>query len=259
MIEQWSRAGHDLSALPLAERYPGLPTYAIPTARSSELRLFAAGSYDPDSTASLVIEQSTKDGRYKTGVWSNPDYLAARLPDPQAVGLGLGQPLAPLKNAHLALLSVAGIANRAVLTGLDGRRVIIKGYARKIPVLKQEENEEEIIERVTDTFESSLWCIDLETGGLLRIETGVASPLPFNVQYESMELSSFLDNFGASLAEQVALANPPRYESEHQLPWLGPSLQLLKRQPLGKQREVIAAIVNALINPSAALNQDQLL
>ena len=259
LIEQWSRAGHDLLALPLAEHCPDVPTYAIPAARSSELRLFAAGSYDPDHTASLVIEQSTKDGRYKTGVWANPDYLAARLPDPKAVGLGLGQPLAPLKNAHLALLSVAGIANRAVLTGCDGRRVIIKGYARKIPVLKQEENEEEIIERITDTFESSLWCLDLETGGLLRIETGVTSPIPFGVQYETMSLSHFLDNFGASLAEQVARANPPRYEGEHQLPWLGPSLQLLKRQPLGKQREIIAAIVNALINPSTALHQDLLL
>ncbi|HEX3640366.1 MAG TPA: DUF6094 domain-containing protein, partial [Ktedonobacteraceae bacterium] len=259
LIEQWARVGRDLSPLPLAERHPDLPIYTIPMARSTELRLFATGSYDPDSTASLVVEQSANDGRSKTGVWANPEYLAARFPDPKAAGLGLGQPMAPLKNAHLALLSVAGIANRAVLTGTDGRQVMIKGYARKIPVFQRHENEEEIIERTTDTFESSLWCIDLQTGELIRVETGITSAVPFGVPYESMSLSRFLDQFGASLAEQVAEANPPRYAGEHQLPWLGPCLQLLKRQPLGKQREIIAAIVNALINPSAATDGDQLL
>ncbi len=255
-IQSWAAAGSDLPILPLHERIPTAPDYSIPAARSPELRHFFNGNYDPDRTANLVLEQTNASGRYKTGLWSNQEYLAARLPDPSSMGLGLGQPLAPLKKAHLAVLSVAGIANRAVLTSEDGQQqVIVKGTVRKVPVVEQYEDDKEIIERVTDTFESSLWGINLQSGTLIRVLTGQTSGVPRGVEYEPVPLGDFLTQFGASLAEQVDQANPPRYTGEDQLPWIRKALPLLKRQPLGKQREIIAAHVNALLRPATQAQQ----
>jgi|GEM_PF-1002921 len=255
-IHEWASLGGDLCSLPLDLRLPNLPTYFLPRAKTAELRHFSAGSYDPDATAALVLHHSEKTQRYQTGVWANAEYLAARFPDPKAVGFGLGTPMAPLKNAHLAVLSVAGIANRAVLESSDGRRVIVKGYSRKVPVYSCREDEEEIVEKVTDTFETALWCIDLQTGGLIRVETGQKNSLPFPVEYESMSLPSFLDQFGVSLTQQVAQANPPRYEGEESLPWVQDGFKLLKRQPLGKQREVILANVQGFVKTAG--NKDLL-
>ena len=255
-IQSWAAAGSDLPILPLHERIPTVPDYSIPAARSPELRHFFNGNYDPDRTANLVLEQTNASGRYKTGLWSNQEYLAARLPDPSSMGLGLGQPLAPLKKAHLAVLSVAGIANRAILTSEDGQQqVIVKGTVRKVPVVEQYEDDKEIIERVTDTFESSLWGINLQSGTLIRVLTGQTSGVPRGVEYEPVPLGDFLTQFGASLAEQVDQANPPRYTGEDQLPWIRKALPLLKRQPLGKQREIIAAHVNALLRPATQAQQ----
>ena len=259
MIQAWATAGSTLRSLPLDKRLMDVPTSHIPNARSSELRHFLSGFYDPDATASLVSHVSLKTQRYKTGVWANGDYLAARLPDPKAAGFGIGTPMAPLKNAHLAVLSVAGIANRAVLEGKDGRRVIVKGYSRKVPVYSKYEDEEEIVEKLTDTFETALWCIDLETGGLIQVNTGKATRSPFAVEYESLSLSAFLDNFGVSLTQQVAQANPPRYEGEASLPWVHDALKLLKRQPLGRQRETILAHVQGFLRPASLATEEEVL
>ncbi len=248
-IQSWAAAGATLPSLPLEGRPASLPLYTIPSARSTELRLFLAGSHNPDATASLLSQLSTKTQRYKTGVWANGDYLAARFPDPKAMDMGIGTPLAPLKNAHLAVLSVAGIANRAVLEGKDGRQVIVKGYSRKVPVYSKYEDSEEIVERLTDTFETALWCIDLATGGLIRVETGKTSSPPFAVEYETLSLVAFLDNFGASLTQQVAAANPPRYAGAWQLPWSPQAFALIKRKPLGRQHDMIQATVHGMVNP----------
>ncbi len=197
----------------------------------------------------LVGQVIPKTQRPATGVWANADYLAARVPDSKAVGFGIGTPMAPLKNAHLAVLSVAGIANRAVLEGKDGRRVIVKGYSRKVPLYSRTEDEDEIVEKTTDAFETAMWCTDLETGRLIRVETGKASSAGFDVEFESMSLVSFLDTFGSSLTQQVAASNPSRYAGgEQQLPWSSAAFALIKRTPLGKQREMIHAIVNGLVN-----------
>ncbi|GHO59191.1 DUF6094 domain-containing protein [Ktedonobacter robiniae] len=261
MIEAWGSAGRHLRALPLDERTEALQTYAIPQGKARTTLRFRAGTYTPERTANALYEQQGEKATrghgvareqpslsMKTGVWANADYLATRCPDPKAIGLGIGTPMAPLKNAHLAVLSVAGIANRAILTGKDGRRVIVKGSSRKVPISHQYETEDQVVERVTDTFETALWCIDLETGAFIRVETGKSSPLPFKANYETLSLADFLDNFGASLSEQVAQANPPRYEGEHQVPWLSEGLTQLKRRPIGKQREVIASTVHSLVN-----------
>ena len=259
VIEGWANAGAELPVLPLEGRATGVPIYTIPNARSRELSRFSSGSFAPDETARRVAQISPKTLRYQTGVWASSDYLAARLPDAKAVGFGIGTPMAPLKNAHLAVLSVAGIANRAVLVGKDGRRVIVKGYSRKVPIYSCYEDEEEIVEKVTDTFETALWCIDLDTGGLIRVETGKATQATFPVAFESMSLPAFLDTFGVSLTRQVAQANPPRYEGEAYLPWVAKGWQLLNRKPLGKQREIILANVYAYLRTASAAGEEQTL
>ncbi|GHO49170.1 DUF6094 domain-containing protein [Ktedonospora formicarum] len=260
MIEMWATGGPRLHALPVHEHSEIRPRYDIPQGKARTKLRFSTGTYAPERTANALYEslgaqeqasprrEGATSSTSKTGVWASMDYLAARCPDPKTIGLGIGTPLAPLKNAHLAVLSVAGIANRAILTGRDGRRVIVKGSSRKVPVSRQYETEDETVEKITDTFETALWCIDLETGTFIRVETGKSSPLPFQVEYETLSLAAFLDNFGASLSEQVAQANPPRYEGEHQVPWLSEGLTHLKRRPIGKQREVIAATVHSLVN-----------
>ncbi len=245
-IKQWAELGPALAALPCEGCLSTITPYRIPTSNEQERR-FQPGSYAPDATAHLVDER-TEQGTYKTGVWASQEYLAARIPSAKSVGLGIGTPLTALKNAHLAVLSVAGIANRAILTGKDGRQVIVKGFSRKVPVEHSYETEEEVVKRTTDTFEAALWCIDLETGRFICVATGQNSPLPFQADYETMDLPSFLTNFGASLSEQVAGANPPRYGGEHQVPWISTHMQDLKRRPIGKQREIIAATVHGLVN-----------
>ena len=242
MISAWANAGANLPSLPLRGHVSTVPIYRIPNAPEKEIRYFQAGSFDPDQTAGLVVPVVPQH-RASTGVWARSEYLAARIPNLDALEPGIGSPMAPLKNAHLSVLAVAGIANQAVLTGKDGRRVIVKGSMRKVPVYSKLEDEHEIIERTTDTFETALWCLDLDTGGLIRVETGKVSGAAFPVEFESMPLPLFLDNFGASLAQQVTEENPARYTGPASLPWTVQGWNLLRRRPLGKQRDTILATV----------------
>jgi Uncharacterised methyltransferase family (DUF6094) len=256
-ITHWGEMGSALDALPIAGTTNVIIPYRLPMSGDQERR-FRAGHYSPDRTAQNVLERA-EQGNYKTGVWANPEYQSLRFPDAKSIGLGIGTPLTALKNAHLAVLSVAGIANRAILTGKDGRQVIVKGFSRKVPITRQYETEEEIVKRTTDTFEAALWCVDLETGGFICVATGRGSTLPFEANYEIMDLPEFLDNFGTSLSEQVASANPPRYAGSQQVPWITAHIQDLKRRPIGRQREIIAATVHGLVNEHAEYGQTSLL
>ena len=254
MISEWEDAGASLPSLPLNGRLPAVPFYHIPNAPEKEIRYFQAGSFDPDQTAGLVVPMVPQQ-RASTGVWARSEYLAARIPDLDLLEPGIGSPMAPLKNAHLSVLAVAGIANQAVLTGKDGRRVIVKGSMRKVPVYSKLEDEHEIIERTTDTFETALWCIDLDTGGVIHVETGKVTGAAFPVEFESMSLPIFLDNFGASLAQQVTEENPARYTGPASVPWAAQGWKLLHRQPLGKQRDTILATVAGFLQKSGAHGQ----
>ncbi len=247
LIRSWAQAGLELQPLPLEGRDPHVRPYVLPDARKAEVQHFAAGFFEPEVAANLVGQVSTKSEQYLTGVWANKDYFAARVPTTRTDGFGIGKPVAPLKNAHVAVLSVAGIANRAILEGTDGRHLLIKGYSRKVPVVSTYEDEEEFVERVTETFETALWGIDLSTGTFVRVDTGKTHGADFPVTFEQEGLSGFLTIFGSSLRAQVAEQNPPRYTGDHLLPWADAALKELKRHPLGKQREAILAHVHGLL------------
>ena len=259
-IEKWATQGPEMCPLPLEGPDEIVPWYSIPSARDHELRLFLSGTFSPTGAVTAILEQD-KQGGYKTGVWANREELAARgLAIGRAVttGSGIGQPMAPLKNAHLAVLAAAGIVNGATLTGKNGQQVLVKGSVRKVPLLTQSEDEDAVTTKLTDTFESSLWMMDMRSGEIIRVETGgggegkKGGALPFTVEHTVMSMTDFLAEFGEALSRRVAESSPPRYRSCSQVPWVVEGMQhSLLRRPLGKQAEIIAANVCAWLVPTS--------
>jgi len=190
-LDAWAAMGNQLAPLPLEPGDPGqgeqqsggqqvqevndgltsantsLPMYRIPLTQTP-LRYFLAATFDPDVLAAQV-------NRPGVGVWGERGYCERHWPDLEASDLGIGQPLAPLRRGHLALLAAAGIANGQELVGTDGRRLVVKGACRKVTVLEQNEERDatsgERVKVVTETerFEVALWAIDVETGEVLHI------------------------------------------------------------------------------------------
>ncbi len=245
-IEEWVNMGDLLT--PIAVESATTIQYAIPNAPPVELRYFLKGSFDPDAAATAAGQFSAKTKRPKGGVWAREDYWAARFPNPRKVGLSVGHPLHKFKRGYLIVFAVAGLLNRAVLTGRDGRRILVKGHTRKTTHYSCQEDEWEKVEKVTDRFESSLWCTDLDTGDLILVETGGGVSVIWNVAYEKMSMQEFLENFGDSLMQQVLHLNAPRYASARQVPWAKQAFSLIKRKPLGKQIDTVLAQVHAYVN-----------
>lgn len=150
---------------PEPERAPG--RYVLPVAMTP-LRSFLAATFDPDAVAAHVA-------RPGIGVWGERGYCERHWPNLDTLDVGIGQPLAPLRRGHLALLAAAGIANGQELVGTDGRRLVVKGACRKVCVREESEERDatsgERVQIVTETerFEVALWAIDLETGETLHI------------------------------------------------------------------------------------------
>lgn len=257
-IEEWGRQGDHL---PIIGTEGHLPQYQIPNAPYGQLRYFLKGSFDPDEAARQVGTFSLKTKRPDLGAWAGEDYWSARFPNPRRVGLAVGRPLHKFKKGYLVVFAVAGLVNRAVLEGRDGRRILVKGYTRKTTHYHKEEDESEIIEKVTDKFESSLWCMDLSTGALILVQTGGFTTVEWSVEYETLSMQAFLDNFGSSLMQQVMKLNAPRYRHATQIPWAKQALSQLIRQPLGKQYDIILAQVNAFVNrwQEGGIDEDKLL
>ena len=246
-IEEWVNMGDLLAPIPLESAATDIQ-YAIPNAPGVELRYFIKGSFDPDAAAAAVGQFSSKTKRPTGGVWAREDYWAARFPNPHKVGLSVGHPLHKFKRGYLIVFAVAGLLNRAVLTGRDGRRVLVKGHTRKTTHYLCQDGEWEKVEKVTDRFESSLWCTDLDSGDLILVETGGGVTVEWAVSYETMSMQAFLENFGDSLMQQVLSLNAPRYQSARQVPWARQAFSLIKRRPLGKQLDTVLAQVHAYVN-----------
>lgn len=247
-LETWASQGEALAPLPLDEALVRTPLYAIPNAPYGELRYFLKGSFDPDAAAWAVGQVSSRSGRPGGGVWAKEEYWSARFPNPRKVGLAVGRPLHAFKRGYLIVFAVAGLLNRAVLSGRDGRRVLVKGHTRKTTHYSCQDGVGEKVEKVTDRFESSLWCTDLDTGELILVETGGAITVAWAVEYETMSMQAFLENFGDSLMQQVATLNAPRYQQARQVPWAKQGFSHIKRRPLGRQLETVLAQVHAYVN-----------
>ncbi len=164
-IQSWGEAGETLAILPGEET--GTPPYLVPLAEPRRL-LFASTVFDADAAARQLSAG--------LGLWGTPTYLEQHWPDPaQVVGLGMGRPLAPLRVGHLGVLVAAGIANGAAVEGVDGQRVVVKGACRKKvmaeeTVVERDDGVQEVTTTLTDTYEMSVWCRDLETGELYKVQ-----------------------------------------------------------------------------------------
>lgn len=248
-VEAWSALGASLPSLPLdQDGAVGLPRYEIPTAPYGELRHFAKGSFDPDAAAARVGRFTPKARQPRAGVWESLDYWTARLADAHSLGLKVGHPMHRFKKGYLIVFAVAGLVNRAVLTGTSGRRILVKGHTRKTTHYSCREDEVEKVEKVTDRFQSSLWCTDLDSGELILVETEEGSRVPWPVPYERMGMQAFLEEFGDSLMQQVMHLSAPRYQRPSQIPWAGQAFAHVLRKPLGRQLDTILAQVHALVN-----------
>src|SRR5579875_851138 len=211
----WQNAGLSLPEL-RAETPCGL--YQIPSGNEG-VAVFRAGDYEPDRLAeslSLTSPGKDKSPAPGGGIWAREEYLVDHWPDPGSRMVSFPEKvLAPLRNGHVAVLATAGIANGQELEGKDGRRILIKGYSTKVTRHTATETEEAEIETWRDCFVTELWAVDLQTGKLIRVDTGTrpvdvgkSHPYPF----ESLSMVAFLDNFGPSLGQEVARTNPSVYE-----------------------------------------------
>jgi Uncharacterised methyltransferase family (DUF6094) len=192
-IEAWAKLGQALPPIPLDGTHA--ETYPLPDAPSDTIKLFLKGKFEPDAAAARIGVFDKKSRRPETGVWATEDYWTARFPDPKTAGLSVGHPLHRFKKGYLIVFAVAGIVNQAILTGKDGRRVLVKGHVRKTVHKTSSDDGMEIIEKQTDRFESSLWCLDLETMGLILVETGEGALVGWSVEHETMTMNDFLWGF----------------------------------------------------------------
>ncbi len=164
-IQSWGDAGEALDILPGEET--DTPPYLVPLAEPRRL-LFASTVFDADAAARQLSAG--------LGLWGTATYLEQHWPDPaQVVGLGMGRPLAPLRVGHLGVLVAAGIANGAAVEGMDGQQVVVKGACRKKvmaeeTVVERDDGVQEVTTTLTDTYEMSVWCRDLETGDLYKVQ-----------------------------------------------------------------------------------------
>ncbi|HEX3640167.1 MAG TPA: DUF6094 domain-containing protein [Ktedonobacteraceae bacterium] len=232
----------------VTSRSDGYGQYSIPIARSA-IKYWSPSRFDPEEAAALLaVPQGAS--LPANGVYSKLQYKALHWPSDQDRGNASGRPVQPLKDGHRAIMAAAGIVNGAYLVGKDGRTVVVKGFSRKRKVTKVSEDEENIITEKRDSFESSLWCIDMTEGDtlgqLIRIETGPMVGM-LSIPHETMSLRSFLDNFGGALTEKLLESNPPLYHSPSQVPWANAAFSRMLRQPLGRQKGFILAIVNAMV------------
>ncbi len=164
-IQSWGEAGDTLPVVPDEEA--GTASYLVPLAEPRRL-LFASTVFDADAAARQL--------NAGLGLWGATTYHEQRWPDPaQVVGLGMGRPLAPLRVGHLGVLVAAGIANGAAVEGTDGQQIIVKGACRKKveaseTVTEREDGVQEVTTTLIDTYEMSVWCRDLETGDLYKVQ-----------------------------------------------------------------------------------------
>ena len=108
------------------------------------------------------------------GVWADAEYRVQRWPDLARLRLGMERPLGPLRLGHLITLAAVGLLNGRILTGPDGRRLLVKGACHKEVVVAEEREESPggramLTKTETEKFVIALWAIDLATGELIHI------------------------------------------------------------------------------------------
>ena len=151
-IEVWAEAG----IAPLPDVPDGVPL-AAPTVPTGPV-LFAPLAFEPAAGAAEARAR---------GAWVRPD-LAERLWPLEERPV---RPLLPLRRGHLALLVAAGLVDGAVLAR-EGRRVLVKGRARKVMVEVEDAGDDPatLVER--EVVRMTVAVLDLASGELETAEGG---------------------------------------------------------------------------------------
>lgn len=79
-----------------------------------------------------------------------------------------GRVLMPLRKGHLAILIACGLCDG--ILEKNGKRLLIKGIAKKEQITTTEHDGETVIEKSTDVIKIGIKCLDLKTGKLINVE-----------------------------------------------------------------------------------------
>jgi predicted RNA methylase len=79
-----------------------------------------------------------------------------------------GKVLMPLRKGHLAILIACGLCNG--ILEKNGKRLLIKGIAKKEQIVTTEHDGDTVIEKSTDIIKIGIRAINLKTGELINIE-----------------------------------------------------------------------------------------
>jgi len=131
------------------------PVYTIPKNRVDE-KSFYIHSLDIN-TDELLIEVE------QYGAWKQ----VKRMMHPPMENVK-GKVLMPLRRGHLAVLVACGLSDGVIEK--NGKKLLIKGVARKEKIVTVEHNGDEVIEKSTDIIKICIRCIDLQTGEMTNVE-----------------------------------------------------------------------------------------
>lgn len=132
------------------------PVYTIP-GNTIDDKAFYLRSLDLD------IEEVQKEVD-DHGAWG----IAKQMMYPSFMGDVRSKVLMPLRRGHLATLMAAGLCDG--LLEKNGKRLLIKGVAKKEQVVTEEYSGDTVIEKTTDIIKIGIKALDLISGEILNIE-----------------------------------------------------------------------------------------
>ncbi len=143
-----------------------VPTGALPEMRRKEFSFtipavgkdffIRSSEFGPDELAEEIKT---------TSLWREPALDLVREEEETRAAI---QPLMPPRKAHLAMLIAAGLINNQVLEA-NGRRLLIKGTAKKVIDRSEEETEKGIKITERERIVTQINAFDLNTGEYLEI------------------------------------------------------------------------------------------
>jgi len=132
------------------------PVYTIP-GNTIDDKAFYLRSLDLDMEE---VQKEVDDH----GAWG----IAKQMMCPSFMGDVRSKVLMPLRRGHLATLMAAGLCDG--LLEKNGKRLLIKGVAKKEQVVTEEHSGDTVIEKATDIIKIGIKALDLTSGEVLNIE-----------------------------------------------------------------------------------------
>ncbi len=141
----------DLPPLPTEELYS---FFYLPLMREDPDLLFLPRYINPLD----AVEEARKQG-----LWTHPSVQHALWPHTE----DHVQPLMPLRQGHLALLTAAGFMNNLCLENTEGEKFMVKGHTRKRHALVSSEENKQILR---DKLQTTVTLLNLKTGLVTEVK-----------------------------------------------------------------------------------------